>query len=149
MFTEKLDADGFSNIKEQFINKKLIVYNGTPIKCFGHIKIPCQYNKSDWHVSTFHTVHIQGPAVLGLASLEQLKLNTLHCTVKREVAFQNPTTTRINATKDRMQIYPDQFDKIGSLPGAVIISVNINIHPHIDAPRKTPIALKDFNKTGA
>ena len=48
MFSEKLDADGFPNIKKkQFINKKLIAYNGTPIKCFGKIKIPCQYNKSD------------------------------------------------------------------------------------------------------
>ena len=29
MFPEKLDADGFPNIKKQFINKKLIAYNGT------------------------------------------------------------------------------------------------------------------------
>ena len=87
MFPEKLDADGFPNTKKQFINKKLIAYNGTPIKCFGNIKIPCQYNKSDWHVSTFHIVDVQGPAVLELPSLEQLKLITLHCTVKKEGAF--------------------------------------------------------------
>ena len=47
MFPEKLDIDGFLNIKKQFINKKLIAYNGKPIKCFGNIKIPSQYNKSD------------------------------------------------------------------------------------------------------
>ena len=88
MFPEKLDADGFPNIKKQFINKELIAYNGTPIKCFVNIKIPCQYNKSDWHVSTFHIVDVQGPAVLGLPSLEQLKLITLHCTVKKEDVFQ-------------------------------------------------------------
>ena len=45
-----------------------------------------------------------------------------------------------------MQMYPDQFDKIGSMPGTVRLSVNKNIHPHIDAPRKTPIALKDYIK---
>ena len=45
-----------------------------------------------------------------------------------------------------MQMYPDQFDKIGSMPGAVTLSVNKNIHPHIDAPRKTLIALKDYIK---
>ena len=89
---------------------------------------------------------VQGPAVLGLPSLEQLKLITLHCTVKKEDAFQTPAATRINATKDLMQMYPDQFDKIGSMPGAVRLSVNKNIHPHIDAPRKTPIALKDYIK---
>ena len=80
---------------------------------------------------------IQEPAVLGLPLLEQLKLITLHSTVKKEDAFQTPAATRINATKDLMQMYPDQFDKIGSMPGAV----NKNIHLHIDAPRKTPIAL--------
>ena len=43
-------------------------------------------------------------------------------------------------------MYPDQFDKIGSIPGAVRLSIKKNIHPHIDAPRKTPIALKDYIK---
>ena len=139
-------SNSFQNIKKQFINKKLIAYNGTPIKCFGNIKIPCQYNESDWHASTFPIVDIQGPAVLGLPLLEQLKLITLHCTVKKGHAFQTPAATRINATKDLMQIYPDQLDKIGSMPGAVRLSVNKNIHPHINAPRKTPIALKDYIK---
>ena len=136
----------FPKHKKQLINKKLIANNGTPLKCFGNIKIPCQYNKSDWHISTFHIVDVQGPAVLGLPSLEQLKLITLHCIVKKEDAFQTPTATRINATKDLMQMYPDQFDKIGSMPGAVRLSVNKNMHPHIDAPRKTPIALEDYIK---
>ena len=45
-----------------------------------------------------------------------------------------------------MQMYPDQFDKIGSMPGAVRLSVNKNKYPHIDAPRQTPIALKDYIK---
>ena len=143
LFPEKLDADGFPNTKKQFSNKKLIAYNGTPIKCFGNIKIPCQYNKSDWHVITFHIVDVQRPAVLGLRSLEQLKLITLHCTVKKEYAFITPAATRINATKDLMPMYPNQFEKIGSMPGAVRLSVNENIHPHIDTPRKTPIELKD------
>ena len=89
---------------------------------------------------------VQGPEVLGLSSLEQLKLITLDYTIKKEDAFQTPVATRINATKDLMQMYPDQFDKIGSMPGAVRLSVNKNIHPHIDAPRKTPIGLKDYIK---
>ena len=144
MFPEKVDANGFPNIKKQFINKNLIAYNGIPMKCFGKIKIPCQYKKSDWHVSTFHFGDVKGPSVLGLPSLEQLKLITLHCTVKKGDAFQTPAATRMNATKDQMQMYPDQFDKIGPMPGAVRLSVNKNIYPHIDAPRKNPIALKDY-----
>ena len=47
---------------------------------------------------------VQGPAVLGLPSLEQLKLITPHCTVKKEDAFQTPAAIRINATKDKMKI---------------------------------------------
>ena len=148
MLPEKLDADGFPNIKKTIYQQNLIAYNGTPIKCFGYIKIQCQYNKLDWHVSTFHIVDVQGPAALGLPSLEHLKLITLHCTVKKEDAFQTPAATWINATKDLMQMYPDQFDKISSMPGAVRLSVNKNIHPHIDAPRKTSIALKDCIKQG-
>ena len=35
--------------------------------------------------------------------LEQLKLITPHCTVKKDV-FQTPAATRINATNDQMQI---------------------------------------------
>ena len=89
---------------------------------------------------------VQGPAVLGLPSLGQLKLITLHCTVKKEDAFQTPAAKWINATKDLMQMYPDQFDKIGSLPSAVRLSVNKNIHQHIDTSRKKPIVLKDFIK---
>ena len=85
---------------------------------------------------------VQGPAVLGLPSLEQLKLITLHCTVKKEDAFQTPAAIWINATEDLMQIYHDQFNKIGSMSGAVRLSVNKNIHP----PRKTPIAVKDYIK---
>ena len=57
-----------------------------------------------------------------------------------------PVATRINPTKNLMQMYPVQLDKIGSMPGAVRLSVNKNIHPHIDAPRKTLIALKDYIK---
>ena len=50
MFPEKLDADGFPNIKKQFINKKQIAYNDTSIKCFGNIKIPCQIRLACQHL---------------------------------------------------------------------------------------------------
>ena len=76
----------------------------------------------------------------------KLKLITFHCSAKKGNVFQTPAATRINATKDLMQMYPDQFDKTGSMPGAVRLSVNKNILPYIDAPRKPPIALKDYIK---
>ena len=132
--------------KKQFINKKLIAYNGTPIKCFGNIKIPCQYNKSDWHVSTFHIVDVRGPAVLGLPSLEQLKLITLYCTVKKEDAFQN---SRSNTDKCNQRPDADVSRSVRQnwLHARCSQTIGQQKHAsHIDAPRKTPIALKDCIK---
>ena len=45
-----------------------------------------------------------------------------------------------------MRAYPDQFDRIGSLPGEAKLVVDPNVPTHIDSPRKTPIALKDSIK---
>ena len=85
---------------------------------------------------------VQGPEVLGLPSLEQLTLITLHCTAKKEDVFQTPAATRINATKDLMQMYPDRQNWLHARCSQIIGQKNI--HPHIDAPRKPPIALIDY-----
>lgn len=138
MFPEKLTTDGCPKLKKQSKDKKLIAYNGTPIKCYGNISIPCNYQTPDWHKSTFYIVDVNGPAILGLPSLEILKMVTLHCTVKEQNIVKP-----INKIEDLVQIYPDQFDKIGSMPGHVRLTTSKNVQPHIDPPRKTPIALKD------
>ena len=46
-----------------------------------------------------------------------------------------------------MRLYPKQFDRIGYFPGTVKLSVNPEVTPRIDAPRKTPIFLKDEIKS--
>lgn len=83
MFSEKLDSNDFPKWKTKINKSKLIAYNGTPIKCFSSISIPCKYNSSDWQNSTFYIVDAQGPDVLGLPSLEQFKLFTLHSPIKK------------------------------------------------------------------
>ena len=128
--------DGFPNIKNNLSTKKLIAFNGTPIKYFSNIKIPCQYNKSHWHVSTFHIVDVQRPAVLGLSSLEKLKLITPHSTVKKEDAFQTPAATCINATKDQIQtayipgqemILADTLSRLSSTENTDTIDLDIRV----------------------
>ena len=52
----------------------------------------------------------------------------------------------ITSVQDLMRSYPDQFERIGSLPGEVKLVVDPNVPTHIDPPRKTPIALKDSIK---
>jgi len=135
MFPESLNSDGLPKWKTN--QAKLVAYNGTPIKCYGSINIPCQYKESDWYNTTFYIVDVKGPAVLGLPSLEQLKLVTLHCEIKKR---------QINTIEELIQEYPDRFDKIGSMPGSVKLTVNEKVPPHIDAPRKTPIAIADTIK---
>ena len=50
------------------------------------------------------------------------------------------------SVQDLTRAYPDQFDRIGSLPGEAKLVVDPNVPTHIDPPRKTPIALKDSIK---
>ena len=100
------------------------------------IRLACQHLPHCGHTRASST----RATITGIA---QNNYPSLH---SQEDAFQTPAATWINAAKDLMQMYPDQFDKIGSMPGAVRLSVNKNIHPHIDTPRKTPIVLQDYIK---
>ena len=43
-------------------------------------------------------------------------------------------------------MYLEQFDRIGKFPGKVKLVTDPDAPPHVDAPRKTPIALKDAIK---
>ena len=43
-------------------------------------------------------------------------------------------------------MYPGQFDRIGTFPGKVKLVTNPDAPPHVDAPQTTPIALKDAIK---
>ena len=59
---------------------------------------------------------------------------------------QAPMRTKITRIKEHIEMYSDHFDKIGLMPRSVKLSVNKNMQPHIDPPRKTPISLKDTIK---
>jgi hypothetical protein len=113
---------------------KLTAYNGSAIKCKGTITINCKYNNSDWTKVRFYVVDVPGPAVLGLQTCELLKVVTLHCAIS-----QNQP---IRSVKDLIKLYPKQFDVIGNLPTECKLKVDPNVPSRINAPRKTPIALK-------
>ena len=91
----------------------------------------------------YGTFDVTGPAVVGLPSCEKLKLVILHCSVNQS-PVKKPTI--INNVNDLKEQYPNQFDRIGKFRGEYEIVVDPDVQPHIDAPRKTPIALKRFNK---
>ncbi|XP_064638333.1 uncharacterized protein K02A2.6-like [Lineus longissimus] len=60
--------------------------------------------------------------------------------VESQVKLPRP---RINNIQDLMAAYSERFDSIGCMQGEVKLEVDPNIAPHIDRPRKVPIALKD------
>ncbi|CAM1323766.1 Uncharacterised protein r2_g3242 [Pycnogonum litorale] len=74
---------------------KLYAYNGTEIKHYGTVDIPCKFNDSEWTDTKFYVVEVNGSAILGLPSCEQLGLVTMHCAVTAE-----PKTTYLNSVDD-------------------------------------------------
>ena len=96
------------------------------------------------HVGFLH-VDVVGPAVLGLKSSEQLKVVTLHCATEGKDNLKNCKPDQkaciqpVNSVSDLMRLYLKQFDRIGCFPGTLKLSVNPEVTPRIDAPRKAPI----------
>jgi len=152
MFPTLLTSDGLPvpRIAAKARNARLTAYNGSAIQCHGVISFPCKYNDSPWIDTTFYVVDVPGSAIIGLPSCERLKVVTLHCSMQSSQATQDPDQTKqpppIHSIQDLKKCYPDQFDKIGCIPGPVKLIVDPQAQPHVDPPRKTPIALKDAIK---
>ena len=119
----------------------LTAYNGTQIQCLGKTKVQCNYKNSKWLNTEFFVVDVTGPAVLGLPSCEQLNIVTLHC----EINANKPQTQSFHPKNigELKELYPDRFDRIGEFKNTYKLITDPNVPPHINAPRKTPISLKD------
>ena len=88
-------------------------------------------------------IDVPGAATLGLSTCEALHVVTLHC----ELNNNAPQPQKINNTRDLMQQYPQQFDRIGELQNTHKLVVDPNVPTRIDLPWRTPRALKDKIKT--
>ena len=53
----------------------------------------------------------------------------------------------IQSVTDLHKLYPDQFDKIGNLPGEVQLHLNENVQLYIATPRKCSIHMLDNIKS--
>ena len=150
MFPDQVGKNGFPSKKLMASTSgvRLTAYNGTNIPCYGLITIPCKYLDSQWEHTMFYIVDVPGPAVLGLPSSENLRVVTMHCSVNSSQPASSAQTQKpsINTVNDLKQLYPEQFDRIGKLPGPVKLVTSPDVPSHVDAPRKTPIALKDAIK---
>ena len=117
-------------------NVILSAYNGTPIKHYGVVRLPCNYSSSDWSTTEFYIAETTGPAILGLPSSRELKLITLNCEI-------HSSSAPITSTEDLVKLYPSSFDRIGNFPGTYHIVVDQHVLPVIHAPRKCPIQMRD------
>ena len=124
-------------------NTILTGYIGTRIEHFYVVVIPCQYSHGRWYDTTFFLVDTEGPGILGLPSLRQLDLVTLHCAVQAdERSIQSNENNGVHID-DLLKQYPNQFDCIVNFHGEYHIVTDPQLQPVIHAPRKCPIQLKD------
>ena len=99
----------------------LMAYNRSNIPQHGFVKIQCTY-KGEWRYIKFYVVTSEGPIILGLPSLKDLKLITLHCAIQETKCVPvnstmcTPVTpsncTPINSAKDLIEVYLEQFHQI-------------------------------------
>lgn len=144
MYPEKLDDAGLPKKIDKEAGVKLTAYNGSRIPCLGSVIIPCRYESPDWTSTKFYVVDVPGHAVIGLPSCTKLGLVTLHCNMDVKTGNVTPNKpAKIDSVDDLKRLYPQQFDRIGSLPGEAKLSLRDGSEPYVDAPRKWPIHLKD------
>ena len=123
---------------EPVLHTKLTAYNGGEIKCFGTLKILCQYNGCQWRKYGFYVVDVQGPAILGLRACGQMGLVTIHVVTHDVTQIAANTSTlnaAVNSIEDPQLQFPDQFDRIGSFQGKATLSPKPEARTSIDAPQ--------------
>ena len=137
MFPKSLTPEGLPKANSiSHSNMVLTAYNGTTIRQYGCVELPCRFGSGSWARAKFYVVDSTGPAIIGLPSSRQLNMVTLHCAIA--AADSKPKTV-----KDLVELYPDQFDKIGKFPGKYHIELKEDATPVVHAQRKFSIHLRD------
>ena len=113
----------------------LTAYNDSSIVSHGSVYIQCAH-KGKWTTLKFFVVITEGPTIIGLPSLRNLELISIHCTIEEDKGPINPIVELTNS-------YPNQFDCIGHFKSDYHIVLKPDHHPMIHAPRKCPVHLKD------
>ena len=118
----------------------LMAYSGNTIKCVGSITFDLQKRKDREAVQTkFYVVDVSGPVIIGLPTCKSLDLIRVNVD---EIHKQQHKHT-FNSISDVMAMFPDRFDAIGKFEGEENLILHPDSTPHVDAPRKCPIHLKD------
>ena len=144
MCPQDLNADGLPKANAlKHIDTVLTAYNGTRITQYGTISIACQYAESDWITSDFFVVDTDGPAILGLPSLQALELVTLHCAITTTGTGAQPAGQGVRDTADLKARFPQRFDRIGDFKEPYHITRDPDAPSTIHGQRPCPIQMKD------
>ena len=72
-------------------NTTFSTYNDLRIPQYGSITLPCHYSCSEWVCAEFFISDTNGPAILGLPDLCQLRFVMLHCAIDKGTCFTHDT----------------------------------------------------------
>lgn len=140
MFPKDIDSKGLPKSSKKS-DVKLTAYNGTRIKQYGTIVIPCRYNEHLWKDTTFYIVDTHSPVIFGLPTCIQLGLVKMQC----EISANDKTDSvkSYKSVEDLQKEYPDRFQGLGKFPGTCKLTLRQNAEPVIHPPRRAPIQLRD------
>ena len=147
MRTMRQIYDNDTQIKELLTVEpvKLTAYNGKNITYIGSITLPLNHNDK-WYDTKFYVIDVPNcdykvPPVLGLQSLEDMNIITVH--TSDAIASAPVPKVEFKSVDDLKKAYPKQFDTIGNFKGSVSLQLKEDAKPFVAAPRKCPINLKD------
>ena len=102
MFPQSLDVEGYPRPGATTPQSTLLLaYNGSHIRQYGCITIPCSYGDQRWMDAKFFVADTDGPKILGLPSSRALRLVTVHCAVSEQHTRQALLVTLAHQARNR------------------------------------------------
>ena len=125
------------------VKERLTAYNGTKIPCEGSIELLCLYKESRCSKQNFYIVDIEGPAVVGFPTCEEMHVITINTVDAAYTLESKMDIPKFKTVKDLKHLYPQQFDSVGNFKVPAKLLLKEDANPSIDPPRKFSIHLKD------
>lgn len=110
-------------------------YSGNNVKIVGKQTITCYFNNKLKSNILFIIADVQSPTVIGKNTCTELGL------VKRIFNINEHLSSNNINLQDLLNKYQNVFEGLGCLPGEYHLTINSDVQPRVDAPRKIPFAL--------
>ena len=136
IFPDSLATDGHPT-RSQPSGDGLTMYDGSSIKHYGTITMPCRYKDSNWSDATFYITETPGPIIFGIPTGIVLNLLQMNCNVN----VSSQQAQKISSTSHLQSMYPGCFEGLG-------ICRHMQTSPKEDQPiihasRHAPVQLRD------